>query len=69
MAAGDGLAGGGGPGVRGEDGSEGAAGGVVGGDVVVGERGGWSSRGVDGRAGGRVQRGGTDGASRAALNR
>lgn len=41
---------------------EGVAGGVVGGDVVVGERGGWSSRGVDGRAGDNsVQRGRTDG--------
>lgn len=46
-------------GVRGE--GEGVAGGVVGGDVVVGERGGWSSRGVDGRAGDNsVQRGRTD---------
>mgnify|MGYP004507648983 CR=1 FL=1 len=48
-------------GVRGE--GEGVAGGVVGGDVVVGERGGWFSGGVDGRAGDRVQRGRTDEAS------
>lgn len=44
--------------VRGED--EGVAGGVEGGDAVVGERGGWSSRGVDRRAGVSVQRGRAD---------
>lgn len=42
---------------------EGAAGGVEGGDAVVGERGGWSSRGVDKRAGFSVQRGSADDAS------
>jgi hypothetical protein len=53
------VAGGGVLRVRGE--GEGVAGGVVGGDVVVGERGGWSSRGVDGRAGDNsVQRGRTN---------
>ena len=46
---------------RGED--EGVTGGVEGGDAVVGERGGWSSRGVDGRAGVSVQRGSADDAS------
>jgi hypothetical protein len=46
---------------RGED--EGVAGGVEGGDAVVGERGGWSSRGVDGRDGGSGQRGSADDAS------
>lgn len=54
----------GGGGVLGVGGEgEGVAGGVVGGDVVVGEWGGWSSRGVDGRAGDSVQRGKTDEAS------
>lgn len=54
----------GGGGVLGMGGEgEGVAGGVVGGDVVVGEWGGWSSRGVDGRAGDSVQRGKTDEAS------
>lgn len=36
---------------------EGVTVGVVGGDVVVGERGGWSSRGAGGCAGDSVQRG------------
>lgn len=71
MAGGGVRAGGGGVvGVRGAGGEgEGVAGGVVGGDVVVGERGGWSSRGVEGGAGGSVQRGRADEASSAALNR
>jgi hypothetical protein len=41
--------------VTGED--EGVASGVEGGDAVVGERGGWCSRGVDRRAGVNEQRG------------
>ena len=47
--------------MRGED--EGVASGVEGGDAVVGERGGWSSRGVDRRAGVSVQRGSAEDAS------
>lgn len=56
------AAGGGVLGIEGE--GEGVAGEVVGGDVVVGERGGWSSRVVGVRAGASVlQRGRTDEAS------
>lgn len=55
-----------GGGVRGvKDEGEGVAGGVVVGGDVVGERGGWSSRGVGGRAGDSVQRGRTGEASEA----
>lgn len=61
MAASGVEAGGGVLEVRGVD--EGVAGGIEGGDAVVGERGGWSSRGVDRRAGVSVQRGSADDAS------
>lgn len=61
MAASGVEAGGGVLEMRGED--EGVAGSVEGGDAVVGERGGWSLRGVDRRAGVSVQRGSADDAS------